>query len=899
MEVVKLINVWEMYRIKFVIGGIKKWENVWALKDITLKVNKSESVGIVGPNGAGKTTLLKLIAGMLSPDRGEVTVKGRVSGLLELGAGFDTELTGYDNIYLAASMFGLTKEEITRKIDDIIKFADIGKFIYAPVKFYSQGMFVRLAFSIAVHIEPDIFLIDDTLAVGDEDFKSKCIKKIFEIKDAGTTLIFVTHDVSMLKRLCSRSIFLREGRILKDGVLDDVIPIYSQFVGEKKSIAALDILPLRIVFNKGRIFLNWGDNPITTHYGGYVSLEVDGRWYNSFEADWEVITADKNNIVAVGYFYQIPLKQRWKLKVEDGYIIKVNVENEGGGDARVREVCFNVMLDKGYSRWLTHSEEGDFPLITENNKDWHLLLSPDLVEKHIAVEANDSNRNLPSFIFGHDDDFFAGTMSIFNSDYLTDCRILQYKLRGGSSFISSFSIRMKAGSNNVREYITAISSQYSISNGKLELRFRRGGILIYYNGKLLTKPPHIITSFRTEKRWYHSTAAKWEVTRENEKRFYIKVSWDNSSLVQYWYIEIINESSFLWEVKEENNALFKIVERQMEFVCLGEYNEYFSYYDEGRFPAEFLEQRVDVVQRCIAKGEFGIRSIDKKEIYPSIYFKIIDKKNSFGKIFNSDNFLCAREVVIYSMEPEDSNTVASGNCTFKLMVNLKKENIKTLNISDGTLRGKNVQFMFDKGRGRIFCKGVELTKHLGFYTSLCVRGRWYDSYSFASWKILEKTDSKLIAEGNWHYIPYRQRWEIETLVEDTIIFRVFMISTGTFEVERLQTNIMLSEKYKRWLSLLKKGQFPDFSSDIDSDWDVVYSQERDDAAYVGVQPPYKNLPGVKFNVKDAFSSGKLNIVNSDLYHRARLLQWLDNTKRKIDAGKYLFCEGSISFDIEK
>ena len=166
MEQIVFNDLWGMYRIKFVVDRKPTWENFWALKGLTFKINQGEAVGIIGENGAGKSTVLKMIAGMLKPDRGHVKVLGKISGLLELGAGFQTELTGSENIYLIAGLFGSSPSQIESIYDDIVSFADIGKFINAPVKCYSQGMFVRLAFAIAINMDSDILLIDDTL-VGD------------------------------------------------------------------------------------------------------------------------------------------------------------------------------------------------------------------------------------------------------------------------------------------------------------------------------------------------------------------------------------------------------------------------------------------------------------------------------------------------------------------------------------------------------------------------------------------------------------------------------------------------------------------------------------------------------------------------------------------------------------
>ena len=169
MNAIEFTDIWEKYRLKYSINGKTIWEELWALKDINFSVQKGEVVGIIGQNGAGKTTLLKLIAGMLMPDRGEVKVAGRVSTLMELGAGFNPEFTGRENIVINSRIYGISDDEILeKKILDIVEFSGLGKFIDAPMKCYSQGMYTRLAFALAIYVDPDILLIDDVLAVGDE-----------------------------------------------------------------------------------------------------------------------------------------------------------------------------------------------------------------------------------------------------------------------------------------------------------------------------------------------------------------------------------------------------------------------------------------------------------------------------------------------------------------------------------------------------------------------------------------------------------------------------------------------------------------------------------------------------------------------------------------------------------
>jgi lipopolysaccharide transport system ATP-binding protein len=185
---------------------------VYALNGMTFTVMKGESFGIIGRNGSGKTTILKLIAGIYRPDSGRIKVNGRISALIELGAGFHPDFTGRENIIVNGMILGLTKEEIKRKFDDIVSFAEIGEFIDMPVRTYSSGMYMRLAFSIAVNVDPDIFLIDEVLAVGDEGFVKKCLSKMEEFKRAGKTMILVSHDLSMVERFCSRVLWIENGK---------------------------------------------------------------------------------------------------------------------------------------------------------------------------------------------------------------------------------------------------------------------------------------------------------------------------------------------------------------------------------------------------------------------------------------------------------------------------------------------------------------------------------------------------------------------------------------------------------------------------------------------------------------------------------------------------------------
>ena len=209
-------------------GRSKKEETIWALKDISFEVKQGEILGIIGPNGAGKSTLLKILSRITKPTKGYAFINGRLGSLLEVGTGFHPELTGRENIYLNGAILGMKKVEIEKKFDDMVAFAEIDKFIDTPVKRYSSGMYVRLAFAVAAHLEPNILLIDEVLAVGDAAFQKKCLGKMDEVSKEGRTVLFVSHNMLAVQNLCTRVIYLHSGQIIKQGDTSVVLASYFQ-----------------------------------------------------------------------------------------------------------------------------------------------------------------------------------------------------------------------------------------------------------------------------------------------------------------------------------------------------------------------------------------------------------------------------------------------------------------------------------------------------------------------------------------------------------------------------------------------------------------------------------------------------------------------------------------------
>ena len=201
-------------------------EDFWAVRDVSFEVKRGEALGIIGHNGAGKSTILKLLSNITTPSAGEITINGRLSALIEVGSGFHPELTGRENIYLNGSILGMTRRQIADKLDSIVDFAGVRQFLDTPVKRYSSGMYVRLGFSIAAHLDPDILLLDEVLAVGDAAFQEKCLNRIGEMREAGTTIVFISHDLGAVERLCDRVLLMQRGEIVAEGAPREIVAEY-------------------------------------------------------------------------------------------------------------------------------------------------------------------------------------------------------------------------------------------------------------------------------------------------------------------------------------------------------------------------------------------------------------------------------------------------------------------------------------------------------------------------------------------------------------------------------------------------------------------------------------------------------------------------------------------------
>ncbi len=331
---------------------------LWALRDVSFRVESGTALGLIGPNGAGKTTTLKLLSNITRPAAGRVLVNGRVSSLIELGAGFHPELTGRENIYLNGAILGMRRAEIARKIDDIIAFAELERFIDTPVKRYSSGMYVRLGFAVAAHVEPDILLVDEVMAVGDARFRQKCIVRMKELRAAGTTLIFVSHNMHMVSTLCDRALVLKEGQVLFDGPSQEAITVYEQTWQRHHQISGrLSASDERVHISQVEL-LDGADQPQRKFKHGEC-LKIKARVLSTFPVSSPVVRirllAEDNTIVAMmsTLHQHDALPPDWKLHDQTEVTITIpSLEIVTGNylvEVRVLDTTDNEVLSSGQS----------------------------------------------------------------------------------------------------------------------------------------------------------------------------------------------------------------------------------------------------------------------------------------------------------------------------------------------------------------------------------------------------------------------------------------------------------------------------------------------------------------------------------------------------------------------
>lgn len=405
----------------------KQTTSLWALKNIGLEINKGEVVGIIGENGSGKSTLLKILSGVTIPSCGSIQIHGKVSSLLELGTGFHPDLTGRENIYLNASLLGLKRKEINLKFDEIVDFSGLREFMDTPLRNYSSGMYLRLGFSAAMCVASDILIIDEVLSVGDEAFQRECIKKIKEFKNSGRTIIFVSHDLDMVLSLCDRAIFIKEGKIFKDGKPFEVVDFYLATVGRRKGTGILQNKDLSVIFNNGKMSIYYASQALTKDSGCFSVIGSGDKYYSSHVFSWEVVKVTDASLEAEGELKNPGLTQKWSICLND-HFINWDVKACPKNNTAVDKLQINLMISDDYDNWFTAQKKEPFLEISTSARNWQPLLLEGTIIKCLGAVSSGKKRKLPVVLFEQKDTSISSGTDIFNTDFQSNARVLQHSL---------------------------------------------------------------------------------------------------------------------------------------------------------------------------------------------------------------------------------------------------------------------------------------------------------------------------------------------------------------------------------------------------------------------------------------------------------------------------------------
>jgi len=608
---------------KFLVRSKKNNPDFFALKDISFNVEKGETFGIIGENGSGKSTLLKIISGVTKQSSGEMEINGNVSALLELGAGFHPYLTGRENIYLNGSIIGMKKRQINKIFDDIVSFAEIEDFIDVAVKNYSSGMFVRLGFAIAIHLDPDILIIDEVLSVGDEAFQRKCFEKINEFKKMGKTIVFVTHDMNAVSSLCDRVMLLKKGEMLKIGKVGSVVQFYMSSVGEKRGVFILTKGKLTLMFNNGKINFFFDGKAITRSYGGYSAIYGQSIWHESTKATWKIIESSEDYLKCSGKFRALPLNQIWEIKILDENSIEFKLSLEILEMCSIDEIHFSHLLSDDYTQWFSEVETGVFPDITSLDREWIHLNRQNYPSAFCGVIESDSELPGIAVDFSSMEKNYIATM--LNSDCTLKSRVIQClkiftktdKIFESGIYEDFFTcnINLLDQKEILTEYLEKVISTDKLQFGKYDSKFTSGSLKISNKINEITCDNGIFISILSEGCWHDSMQSIYECKKILENELDIKGKFRRLPIVYTWEIRSDGEKLF-FDLNFEIQHKIQLENLTLNFSFDSEYDVYTSGERESEHDAISDSQISDI-----------LITSEKNSVLPKINLKFNSKEN--------------------------------------------------------------------------------------------------------------------------------------------------------------------------------------------------------------------------------------------------------------------------------
>ena len=604
MPIVDVEHVTKLYRaargVRALLGrgGIREWfdrdrpNRKPALEDISFQVEAGESIGIIGANGSGKSTLLKIIAGVTTPTSGHVRVYGRVASLLELGAGFHPMLTGRENIYLNSGIHGVRHAQVDAIMDQIIAFSGIGDAIENPVATYSSGMYVRLGFAIATHTNPDIFLIDEVLAVGDEEFQRRCRNRIGELMEQGKTLLFVSHDLSIVNVLCKRVILLSQGKMILRDSPTKAIDFYLRQIGAPEGLHTLREGPLEVILCNGRVSIFHDQEEITSAQGIHSRLHYLNTWHSSQSAHWTVAERSDTRCVARGRFAKLGLDLIWALELKNGeFSWSVAYECASPLDVSVLDTLFPFRLE--YTHWVYDDESGAFHEMVSEDTVPVPMRSMELLCERAGLMAEDESRHRAvQMRFETDRPAIRGAW--WNSEYISSNRLFTVQEHEGemrqplpAGRTEAFRVRFSIGTGreSMLAELGAELSRRTVVSGALRGRFDRGHLRLTHDEGRIPAGAYLYASQLIQNLWNDTTSLRWDRLEREGDGMRVRGTSRRFPFALEWRITPSGLNELRVEMELDVSAPMDVQEFQTSLMLPSAYTHWKTPEESGVFPA--------------------------------------------------------------------------------------------------------------------------------------------------------------------------------------------------------------------------------------------------------------------------------------------------------------------------
>ncbi|MCP4649193.1 MAG: ABC transporter ATP-binding protein [PVC group bacterium] len=895
-NIIELKNVGKKYTVDFgrrsLLGAVLSFacrrsrkEEVWAVNDIDLCIQAGETVGIIGENASGKTTLLRIISQITTPTKGEVSVNGKIAGLLDLGAGFPSELTGRECVYLNAALLGMDRKETEALYDKIVEFSGLARFIDAQVKTYSQGMLVRLGFSVAIHVDPEVLLIDDTLAVGDEEFQRKCLRKVSEFKEKGKTIIIVSHDLNSLSRICERGILLQNGTVIKDDSMHSVIVRYIEAVGDKKSVACIDKELLSVIFNNGKIIFLWNGRPMTKNFGGYISLEVGEQWLMSWTAEWCVVEQDKNCWKAEGLLRKYGIKITLACNIDDVYGINLQMSVDIPSAVGTKKVGFGFMLNEKYNDYL-HDDHVSHIQVEQTIADrWVDLFRTDEYNAPLVLIPNDE---FPVVMARFKQNEYSGFGLIQTTDNALDARVMQMHTvlisnsdqpRSENLIIDCNAELQLIDKANFEAFITRRCEERIVQSGDFKLQLDTSGLHLFCRDQELTKDDSLRFGFFCKGYYFNILSGEWQIEKDTESSFVIRSEFKNLDL-RINLVLRLNGDCLEWQIYAQGQGTADLQTWTTRMVLSEAYDRYFDLYEEHEFIAaqEYEEQ----VTLSWGKSRF----IGLSTVKAGLPVLILNKSAQSSVELRNARFDVNARILISNVDRD----TASGSLVFVSSQREKEEFIQKKQKnwqSDNKLSNDNVSLDFSQDKIRIYKNDIEITSEEGLCSGIFYNDRWYDStHAFKEFK----------KEGNTLKVNIKRQVpqvnELWTIALDGNILRWLV----EFESDKPlpdfngKAGIMLKTEFTEWMHAFDRGSFLQNKEDVqtvdindvnnklvglksgDSESPVVLFESKHGDTHAGlvIQAESKKSRSLQFKFQGdndiglkSFFSGEIKLLNKE------------------------------------